>query len=82
MGKPVPAGILSLRGIANRNEQTGQKIMDVLIQPHPPMPDMRLSIEEINSIILYLESLRTNQAVRPLIEPDRSMPKPTYPKPS
>jgi len=61
----VPAGIITLRGIANRPGQTGQRILDVLILPHAPMPDMRLSISEINSIIAYLETLRTNGAVRP-----------------
>ncbi len=77
----VPAGVISMRGIANRAGQTGQRIHDTLIQPHPPMPDIRLSIEEIQSVIFYLETLRTNQATPPLIQEDKTLKKPIYPQP-
>ncbi len=65
----VPAGLPSMRGIANATGQTGQRIHDVLIRPTHPMPDMQLSIDEILDIIMYLETLRTNPAVPPLITP-------------
>ena len=65
----VPAGLPSMRGIANVAGQSGQRILDVLIRPSHPMPDMQLSIDEILDIIMYLESLRTNPAVPPLITP-------------
>lgn len=77
----VPAGVISMRGIANRQGQTGQRVHDMLIQPHPPMPDIRLSVEEIQSVIFYLETLRTNQATPPLIQEDKTMKKPIYPQP-
>lgn len=77
----VPAGIISLRGIANRKGQTGQRILDVLIQPHAPMPDTSLSREEIDSVVLYLETLRTDVAIPPLIEPQKTREKPKYPQP-
>lgn len=77
----IPAGVISLRGIANRKGQTGQRILDTLIQPHPPMPDIRLSIEEINSVILYLETLRTDQSAPPLIEQEKKRERPKYPQP-
>ena len=64
---PVPAGLPSLRAIANRSGQTGQRIHDVLIQPHAPMPDMRLSINEIMDIIAYLDTLRQDQS-QPLLK--------------
>lgn len=67
----VPAGVPTLRGIANRNGQTGQHIMDVLIQPHTPMPDLRLSIEEISDVVAYLETLRSNQSTPPLEVPSK-----------
>lgn len=77
---PLPAGVPSFRTIANRLGQTGQKIKDVLIQPHPPMPDIQLTNDEILNIIAYLESLRTNDAVPPLLVPHTTKPK--YPTPS
>lgn len=77
----IPAGVISMRGIANRKGQTGRRILDMLIQPHPPMPDIRLSVEEINSVILYLETLRTDQSVPPLIEEEKKRERPKYPQP-
>ena len=78
----VPAGLPSLRGIANREGQTGQRIFDTLINPHPPMPDTSLSIGEIESIILYLETLRSNPAVPPLLVPRDRRQIPKYPRPT
>jgi cytochrome c len=72
----VPAGVPTFRGIANKPGQTGQNIMNVLIHPHPPMPDIHLSRAEIVDIISYLESLRTNAAVPPLLTPFPTAPKP------
>ncbi len=77
---PVPVGVPTFRAIANRPGQTGQRIKDVLIQPHTPMPIIQLSNDEITSIMAYLESLRTNDAVPPLITPGGTKPK--YPTPS
>lgn len=77
----VPAGVISMRGIANRQGQSGQRIHDMLVQPHPPMPDIQLSVEEIQSVIFYLETLRTNQATPPLIQEDKTQKKPIYPQP-
>lgn len=77
----VPAGIPSLRGLANKPGQSGRRIENALISPHAPMPDMRLSQAEIAHLLAYLETLRTNPAVPPLVgEPDPE--KPVYPKPS
>ncbi len=73
----VPAGVPPLRWIANRDAQTGQRIMDKLINPHWPMPDLRLSIEEIADVVAYLETIRTNKSNKPLevptppVKPDR-----------
>lgn len=78
----IQAGLPSLRGIANRDGQTGQRIFDVLINPHPPMPDISLAVGEIQSIILYLDSLRTNPNVQPLIVPREQLKVPIYPRQS
>jgi hypothetical protein len=80
-GASVPAGVPTFRGIANRPGQTGERIRNVLIKPHAPMPDIRLTGEEILHLIAYLETLRTDKAIPPLLPPPGS-PKPKYPQPS
>ena len=78
----VPAGVPTFRGIANQPGQTGQNIMNVLIKPHAPMPDLQLTTTEIADINAYLESLRSNADVPPLLSPSAPSPKPVYPEPS
>ena len=65
----VPAGIPTLRAIANKTGQTGEHIRDILIAPHAPMPQMSLSNDEILSLVAYLETRRTNPDVPPLVTP-------------
>ena len=72
---PVPVGIPTFRAIANQAGQTGQRIWDVLIKPHTPMPEIQLSNDEVLNILAYLETLRTNDAVMPLFVPSASKPK-------
>lgn len=71
----VPAGIPSLRALANLPGQTGARITGILLQPHAPMPDMRLSLLEIQDLLAYLESLRTGPG-EPLIDlsPGKALP--------
>ncbi len=78
-GAAVPAGVPSFRGIANKPGQTGQHILDVLLKPHPPMPDIQLSREEMLNILAYLELLRTDSSTPPLLVPDQPKTKPEYP---
>ncbi len=54
----VPTGPPTLRGIANRFDQSAERITGVLIQPHAPMPEVQLTRLEIEHIIAYLQSLR------------------------
>ena len=75
----VPAGVPTFRAIANRPGQTGDKIMLALIKPHAPMPDIQMSREEILSIVAYLETLRTDPAVPPLLPPGEHAPVPKPP---
>ena len=77
----LPAGVPSLRGLANRSGQTARRIENALIQPHPPMPDMRLTMQEIQDLLAYFETLRTNPDVAPLSIPPGER-KPKNPKPS
>ena len=81
VGGQVTVGIPSFRGIANRVGQTGERIRNVLIDPHPPMPNVRLSNDEISDLIAFLETLRTNQNGQPLSPRTPGAP-PKLPKPS
>jgi mono/diheme cytochrome c family protein len=80
-GASVPAGVPTFRGIANRLGQTGEHIRNVLIKPHAPMPDIRLTGDEIQNILSYLETLRSDPRV-PRLLPAPGSPKPKYPQPS
>lgn len=73
-GKSAPEGIGTFRGIANRPGQSADRISNVLILPHIPMPDTQLTRAEIQDIIAYLETLRTNPEVPPLIAPGTAKP--------
>jgi cytochrome c len=77
----VPAGVPSFRAIANRPDQTAERIRNVLINPHPPMPDVQISNEEIANILAYLDTLRTDKS-KPPLSPAQQAPKPKYPEPS
>ena len=81
-GASVPAGIPSFRSIANRPDQTGQRITDKMINPHPPMPDIQLSSVEMLDIIAYMDELRFDKTT-PLLSPAIKLPpKPKLPEPS
>ncbi|MEZ0219127.1 MAG: cytochrome c [Tardiphaga sp.] len=79
--KTVPAGIPSLRAVANRPGQTATRIMNILIKPHAPMPDMQVSRQEMLDIIAYLDTLRADKS-GPSLLPPKQGPKPKYPEPS
>lgn len=81
-GAAVPAGTPTFRGIANRTDQTSRRIMDVLIAPHAPMPDMQMSRDEMLDIIAYLDSLRSDKSGPPLLAPADKETKPKYPSAS
>lgn len=65
----VPAGVPTMRTIANKPDQTAARIAGMLIDPHPPMPNVRVTREEINDIVAYLQSLR-----KPDLQPLRQDP--------
>ena len=72
--KSAPEGIGTFRGIANRPGQTADRISNTLILPHMPMPDTQITREEIQDILAYLETLRTNPDVPRLIAPPSAKP--------
>lgn len=73
----APAGIGTFRGIANSPGQSADRISNILILPHLPMPDNQLTLDEIQDILAYLETLRTNPNVPPLITPAGTKPQTT-----
>jgi mono/diheme cytochrome c family protein len=78
----VVAGVPSFDAIANRPDQSVERIFKVIIRPHAPMPDTHLTRTEIGDIIAYLDTLRRPDAGAPLIDKNRSRKKPVYPKQS
>lgn len=80
-GQAVPAGTLTFRGMATKPGQTGEQITAVLIQPHAPMPDIQLTRAEIDNIIAYLDALRAEESLPPLLPP-AGAPKSTFPSKS
>lgn len=65
----APVGPPTFSSIANKPGQTAEKIMRVLVAPHPPMPDMHLTNREMRDLIAYLETLRTDKTAPPLLPP-------------
>ena len=60
-------GIPTFSSIANRGDQTAQRIRNILIKPHVPMPDTQLTRNEIEDVISYLDELRDETAGPPLL---------------
>lgn len=72
----VPAGVPTFRAIANKPGQTGDHIVEILIMPHAPMPDLQMTRDEILDILAYLESIRTDQPSKPIAPPVDIAPPP------
>lgn len=75
-------GVPTFRAIANQNGQTGARIKDRLIAPPHQMPDMLLTLREIDDLLAYLETLRANPTPPSFIPEKGDKDKPGYPKPS
>lgn len=71
----APVGPPPFVTIANRSGQTAERIEGALIQPHPPMPDMQLTQEEMRDIVAYLDTLRTDRSTPLLPPPAEEKPK-------
>jgi mono/diheme cytochrome c family protein len=72
----TPEGIPTLHAIANKPGQTGQHITNILITPHAPMPTISLTMDEIDDLLSYLDTLRSDQAAPPLLSPERQRVRP------
>lgn len=71
----APVGPPPFVTIANMPGQTAERIKGALIQPHPPMPDMQLTQDEMRDIIAYLDTLRTDKSTPLLAPPADEKPK-------
>ncbi|MGI9522541.1 MAG: c-type cytochrome [Hyphomicrobiaceae bacterium] len=79
----INEGIPSFRAIANRPGQTHENIVNFLVEPHPPMPDMQLTRSEIRDLTAYLDTLRRPEAGAPLLKTKpKQKTKPKLPKQS
>jgi mono/diheme cytochrome c family protein len=58
-GGPSPDAGPAFAALAKDPAVTPDRLRGWLVAPHPPMPDMSLSRREIESIVSYIESLRT-----------------------
>jgi mono/diheme cytochrome c family protein len=52
------ADVPSFAAIARRSDTTAERLAGRIIVPHPPMPNVQLTIAEMRDIIAYILSLR------------------------
>ena len=57
-GATVPADVPSFARIASVPGQTAQSIAGAIVVPHPPMPQIQLTREEIGDIAAYILTLK------------------------
>jgi mono/diheme cytochrome c family protein len=57
-GATVSADVPSFEAIANKPGQSAEAIAGRIVIPHPPMPQIQLTREEIGDIAVYIMSLR------------------------
>ena len=55
----TPADVPSFPSVANRPDQSVDKLTTWLIQPHTPMPNLHLTRKEVRDLAAYILSLRT-----------------------
>jgi len=54
----MPADVPSFEEIANKPNQSAEAIAGRIVVPHPPMPTINLTREEIGDVAAYIMSLR------------------------
>jgi cytochrome c len=58
-GAAMPSDVPPFATIANKPGQTAQAIAGAIVIPHPPMPQIQLTREEIGDIAAYILTLRS-----------------------
>lgn len=59
-GASVPADVPSFARIASQPGQTAQSIAGAIVVPHPPMPQIQLTREEIGDVAAYILTLKAD----------------------
>jgi len=54
----VNADVPTFAAIANRPDATAERLAGRIIVPHPPMPNVQLTVAEMRDIIAYIVSLK------------------------
>ena len=54
----VTAGIPSFMAVANKPDENAAKIKGAILAPHPPMPQVQLTIHELDNVAAYIMSLK------------------------
>ena len=57
-GASMPADVPPFAAIANKPGQTAQAIAGAIVVPHPPMPQIQLTREEIGDVAAYILTLK------------------------
>jgi mono/diheme cytochrome c family protein len=62
---PVAADVPTFAAIANKPDQTMEAVAGRIVIPHPPMPAIALSREEIGNVVAYIMTLRKDDGGGP-----------------
>jgi cytochrome c len=54
----MTAGIPTFMAIAAKPDQTASKIKGTILSPHPPMPQVQLTVHELDNLAAYILSLK------------------------
>ena len=76
------AGIPPLKTVAGLEGMTRRRVTNALMVPHAPMPDIQLTIKEIQDIVAYLEELIGRELEHEGDGIPKAKEKPKYPSPS
>jgi len=60
-GNVAKSDIASFFSIANRSDQSQERLAGAIIFPHPAMPKISFTNKDLRDIIAYIMSLRTDQ---------------------
>lgn len=59
--RTVDASIPSFMAIANKPGRTESRLSGFVLNPHPPMPQVQLTTNEIENIVAYILSLKEDK---------------------
>ncbi len=55
----MTAGIPSFMALADQPDQSASKLKGFVLNPHPPMPQVQLTVPELDNLAAYIMSLKT-----------------------